>query len=289
MGLLDIAGELFGFSDSKGWQLEGLDDSFNLIFKGDFLAENQNENIGSVLGEASSINTETPNFQWLRGEAEPFTFTTRLFASTSLKNVKQQVELLKSFARRDPILRRAPKFEFTSGTEIGFECFVRGVRFQYDELRSDGSLRGAVVSITLQKIKDTVTEEAGSSIAGKIKAAAGVVIGAAGLVSNIKSRVNVPGGSPHTVSRVFITKQGDTFEKLAAREYGNALKGDILRRAQPDKVDFKPGTTIQLLEKIEVNQIVVTQQSVALKDTPENLTLRELKFAARNRPTSIFI
>lgn len=289
MGVFDVAGELFGFSDAKGWQLEGIDNGFGITFKGDFLAENQTETIGSVLGESSSINTASPNFQWLHGEAEPFSFTARLFASTAFQNVKQQVELLKSFARRDEKLKRAPQFVYTSGTEIGFSCFVRGVRFLYDELRSDGTLRGAVVSITLQKIADTVTEEAGSSLAGKIKSAAGIIAGAAGIISNIRSRKNVPGASPHTINRTIITKQGDTFEKLAAREYGNALKGDILRRAQPDKVDFKPNTVIDLLDRTEVIQIVVTPQSIALKDTPENLALRELKLAARNRPTSIFI
>src|SRR5690348_203395 len=113
MAFLEVIGELLGFSDRKGWTLEGQDPGFTTKFQGQFISENMEETIGSVLSETNTVNKPKPDFQWLHGEAEVFTFTTRLFATTSFKNIKQQTELLKSFARRQPQLKRAPRCLFT--------------------------------------------------------------------------------------------------------------------------------------------------------------------------------
>lgn len=289
MAFLQVLGELFGFSDNKGWVLEGQDPGFNTKFEGQFLSENMEETIGSVLNETTTVNKSKPDFQWLSGEAEVFTFTTRLFASNSFKNIKQQTELLKSFARRQDQLKRAPRCLFTSGTELGFTCFVRGVRLRYDELRSDGSLRGVVCDITLQKIEDTVTKDAATSLASQIKFAVGVISGVAGIASSAKRLLNIPGGSLHTIDRTVEVKQGFTFERIAQMEYGNALLGDVLRRAQPDKVNLKIADKVLLVEATEIIQIPVTQQAIALKNTQENLALREEFLELRNRKTTIFV
>jgi len=288
MGFLDVVGELFGFG-GKTWKLSGIDPGFEKEFEGQFLAESMTESIGAFLGETTTVNKGKPDFQWIRGEAETFTFTSRLFATNSLKNIKQQINLLKSFARRNRDLKRAPKFLFSAGTEINFSCFVRGVRFRYDELRSDGSLRGAIVDIELQVIEDKEVGDAATSLASQIKFAAGVVAGGVGIVAQVKRLVNIPGGSLHTIGKTIAVKQGQTFESIAAAEYGQAILGDVLRRTQPEIANLKPGDKVNLVEGAEIITIPVTQQSVALKNTQENLALRELKLSARNRPTTIFV
>lgn len=289
MAFLEVVGELFGFSDSKGWSLVGQDQGFSQEFKGQFLATNMSENVGSNLNETNTVNSRQPDFSWLSGESETFTFGARIFASDSFKNIKQQVELLKSFARRNNTLKRAPIFLFTAGTEIGFTCFVRGVRVNYDELRSDGSLRGVDCQITLQKIEDTVTENAATSLASQIKFAAGVVAGAAGIAQQVGRLVNIPGGSLHTIDRTVLARQGDTFEGIAAKEYGDALLGDVLRRTQPELAPLQPGDRVQLVEPTEIRNIQVTPQSVALASTPENSALKQEFFELRNRRTTIFV
>ena len=288
MAFLDVIGELFGFG-GKTWKLKGIDPEFDIEFEGQFLAQDMEETIGSFLGETTSINKGQPDFQWLRGEAEAFSFTTRLWTSNSFKNIKQQVNTIKSFARRDPRLKRAPRFLFSAGTEISFTCFVRGVRFRYDELRSDGSLRGAIIDLQLQVIEDKIVGNAATSLASQIKFAAGVVVGAVGIAAQIKRLVNIPGGSLHTIGRTVIVKSGQTFESIAKAEYGNALLGDILRRTQPQLANLKAGDKVDLVESTEIIQIPITPQSVALKNTQENLNLRELKLLNRNRPTTVFI
>ena len=289
MAFLEVIGELFGFSDKKGWSLVAQDEGIELEFKGTFISENMSETVGSILGENSTINKQKPNQQWLGEESESFTFQTRLFATNSFKNVKQEIETLKSLTKRDDVLRRAPIFLFTAGTEIGFTCFVKGVQFLYDELRSDGAIRGAVISITLQKIDEIIVENAATSLAAQIKFAAGVITGAIGIGAQLGRVINIPGGSLFTIDRTHKVINGDTFESIAKHEYGQALLGDILRRAQPELGNLKPGDVVQLVESTDIGRIRVTQQSVALKNTEENLALREEFLTLRNRQTTIFV
>lgn len=293
MAFGDVLGELFGFSANKAWSLIG-DDAKNsdIEFEGQFTAQNYKESGGDAsLGESNSINKEAPNFQFLNNDGEIVTFQSRFYTTDSFKNVKQQIELLRSFKKRDPDLKRPPKFLFTFGTEIQFTCFVTKISFDYDELRSDGSLRGVVASITLQKLDQTLqgTEAAATSLASQIKFAVGIVAGAAGIISQVKSKLNIPGGSLHTIDRTHIVRRGDTFEKIAQLEYGDALLGDILRRAQPDKVNLKPGDEVILLDPAEIGTIEVKPQSVPLQRTPENNVLKETFFEKRNRKTTIFV
>jgi len=289
MAFLEVIGELFGFSDAKGWALVGEDPGFSTEFRGEYISENMTESIGSTLGETTTINKALPDQQWLHGESEPFTFTSRLFASNSFQNIKQQIELLKSFARRNKDLKRAPIFLFTAGTEIGFTCFVRGARFRYDELRSDGSLRGAVVDITLQKIEEIVTEAAATSLASQIKFAAGIVSAAPGIASSVGRLLDIPGGSLHTIGQTVTVVDGDTYESIAEKQYGDALLGDILRRTKPDKATLSPNDNVDLVDAVEIASIPVTQQSVSMKNTPENLALREEFLELRERSTTIFV
>ena len=288
MGFLDVIGELFGFG-GKTWKLTGTDAGFEKEFEGQFLAQDMEETVGAFLGETTTVNKGSPDFQWIRGEAERFSFTTRLWASNSFKNIKQQVNTLKSFARRNDSLKRAPKFLFSAGTEISFTCFVRGIRLRYDELRIDGSLRGAIVDLELQVIEDKAVGNAATSLASQIKFAAGIVVGGIGISQQVKRLINIPGGSLHTIGKTIIAKEGQTFESIAAQEYGNALLGDVLRRTQPEIANIKPGDRVNLVEPSEIIQIPVTQQSISLRNTQENLSLRELKLVARNRPTTIFV
>ena len=293
MAFLEVIGELFGFSDNKTWSLVGDDTGYeDLQFKGQFPAENYAERGGNAnLGEATTLNKSEPNYQWLYGDGEIVSFRARLFALNSFKNIKQQIETLKSFKKRKSDLKRPPKFLFTYGTEIQFTCFIRQIDYEYDELRNDGSIRGAIITISLQKLDDTLigTEAASTSLASQVKFAAGVIGSAAGILSQVKSKINIPFFSVHTLDKTIIAKDGDTFESIAQRQYGNALLGDLLRNTQPDKVNLKTGDSVILLDPIEINEISVTPRSIPLKATPENSALRNEFLDLRHSNTTIFI
>jgi len=287
---MGFIGELLGFS-SKTFKIIGLDSGFETEFEGDFIAQNLEETIGAFLGETTTINKSTPAFQWVRGEAETISFTARLWKTSDLfTSINQQLAELKRFARRDSTLKRAPKVQLVIGTDLEFVGFIRGVRISYDEIRTNGALRGAIVDIQFQKTStENEIKDSASNLAGAIKFGAGIIAGGIGIASTVKSLVNIPGASLHTQSRTVNVKDGDTLESIADKEYGDPLLGDVLRRVQPGKATLTPGDEIILIEADEISQIRVTQQSIALKNTPENLDLRDLKLASRNRPTTIFL
>ena len=293
MAFLEVVGELFGYSDNKTWSIVGDDVGYeDLQFSGQFPAQNYSERGGNAnLGESTTLNKSEPNYQWLYGDGEIVSFRARLFALNSFKNIKQQIETLKSFKKRKSDLKRPPKFLFSYGTEIQFTCFIRQIDYEYDELRNDGSIRGAIVNITLQKLDDTLigTESASTSLASQVKFVAGVVGASAGITGQIKNKIKIPFFSVHTLDKTIKAKDGDTFESIAQKQYGNAILGDLLRNTQPDKVNLKAGDDIILLDPIEINEIAVTQRSVPLKATPENSSLRDEFLGFKNTTTTIFV
>jgi hypothetical protein len=283
MSLLDTLGELTGFGDSKkAWTLKN--DDTGEVIRGQYIAQDYTENVGANLNDSSTVNQRAPFTQWINGEAETGSFRARIFATHSLKFVKNEIDKLKEAARLNKTLKRAPIFTFTYGTEIVYKCFVVSVGgIKYDEVRSDGSIRGAEFNITLRILEDVPTPQATASLASKVKFAAGIATAAAGILSTV-GLIKIPGASLHTKGRTIKAKQGDTFESIAQREYGDALVGDILRRVQPEKADLSPGDDVILVDNTEIFQIKVQPQSVALKQEPENKMLLDEKLKARNRP-----
>ena len=290
MAIIDVIGSLATGNDAKGWSLIGQDAAIaKLEFKGQFIAEGQRGHTGSEIGNSSSLNKEKPNHPWLSNDGETFSFSTRLFAQHTGVTIKQQYELLKSFTRRNRTLKRAPIFLFISGTDIGFTCFVSSIDDSIGEFRSDGSLRDVVFDIQLQVIETQLTKASVSSLVDQIKFASGTISGVATITKKIGESIEIPGFSPHTVSRIRTARSFDTLESIAAEEYGSALQGDILRKAQPELANLKSGDKVRLIDVSEMAKLRVTQSSVALKNTLENLALRDEFLALRNRTTTIFV
>lgn len=268
-------GEFLGLSTKNIWRLKLKDDKSSLKaneFKGQFVAENYTENIGSRLSNQKGLNQQNADIKYISGDDETVNFTTRLWATNSIKNIKSSVDQLKAFTKRDPVLKRSPIFIFTSGTELQFTCFVKSIGgVSYDIPRSDGSIRGATFNVTLEKIDDLQPKSAGLSLASLVKSGLGLISAAQGITSGL-GLINIPFGSLHRKGRKIITKQGQTFEHIAQLEYGDALVGDILRRIhfQNPLNQIKPaletGDIVDLVHEDEIHSIPITPTSVALKD-----------------------
>lgn len=324
MPIVGDLGVALGFANNKVWRLTSLDDS-KLSFTGQFPAENLTENVGVRQNETTAPGQSTPLIQFGSGEVETITFRARVFRTSPVSgsafdalsnpvgtafaalqgnagpligngSVKDQIELLKRFSRKDEALGRNHRCILTIGTEMEFEVFCRSIGgIAYDDIRSDGTIRGASFDIQFTKIKpENLSQQAGVSTAAKIKTALGIVTTVAGGISAITASrrdklINIPGGSLHRIDKFIKVRQGDTYEKVAAREYGNALLGVTLRIAQPDKIDLKEGDEIITVNKREIVQIPVEPKSVALREGVEQRTLLEEYLAARGKPTSIVV
>ena len=291
-------GEFLGISTKNVWRLK-MKDLGEQEFKGQFLAEDLTENVGARISSRSSLNQQSTDSKYLGGDAETITFTTRIWASNSVKNVKKTVDLLKSFTKWNSKLKRSPIFTFTAGTEVQALVFVKSVGgIKYDRPRSDGSIRGAVFSVQLSVIEDIESKQNSLSIAALVKSGLGIVSAAQGLLSGgfgAFGKISIPGGSLHTKGKKIIVKDGETFEHIAQKEYGDALVGDILRRAHYNKPlnqiksSLEVGDVVDLVQEDEIFGIVVTPQSIPLKDNTENLDNINNQFELRGKSKTVFI
>lgn len=324
MPLVGDLGVALGFANNKKWTLTSLDDT-SLKFTGQFPAENLTENVGVRQNESTTPGQATPLIQFSSGEVETISFRARIFRTSpvagsafdALSNpvgtafaalsgnagplvsngsVKEQIDLLKRFSQKDEKLGRGHRCILTIGTELKFEVFCRSVGgITYDDIRSDGTIRGASFDIQFVKIDpNNQVKEAGVSTAAKIKTVLGVVTTVAGGISVINATrrdklVNIPGGSLHTIDKFLRAKQGDTYEKVAAREYGNAMLGVTLRLAQPDKPELKENDEYLTISRREIVQIPIEPRAVALRPNTETKLLLDAYLALRGQPASIVV
>lgn len=291
-------GEFLGISTKDVWRLKMLELD-EQEFRGQFYAQDLTENVGQRVDSKNSLNRETAEGTYLGGESGTVTFTTKVWASSSIKNVKKSIESLKSFTKRVDKLKRAPMFMFTSGTEFHYKCFVKTVGgIKYDKPRPDGSIRGATFSITLTKIEDVPQKQTSLSIASLVKTGLGAISAVQGLAEGglgAFSKISIPGGSLHTKGKQVIVKDGETFEHIAQREYGDALRGDILRRGHYNKPlneiksALEVGDVVDLVVDEEIFEIEVTPQSVPLKESTESLDNITKQFELRGNSKTIYV
>lgn len=320
-GIFGEIGVALGFINNKAWRLRSVDNP-DKTFTGQFVAENVVENVGIRQGETTSPGQQTPLIQFGSGEAETVNFRARIFRTSPVQgalfdalsnpvgtafgvlsgtagpiigngSVKDQIELLKTFARKNEELGRNERLILEIGTELSFEVFLRSVGgIAYDDIRSDGTIRGASFELQFVKIKpENISEQAGVSTAAKIKTILGVVTTVAGGISAINAPrrdklINIPGGSLHTIDKFLPAKAGDTYEKIAASEYGNPMLGVILRLAQPENPECVPGKDVITVKRREIVQIPIEPRAIALREGSETKLLLDNFLALRGKPSS---
>ena len=327
---MPLAGDLgiaAGFASNKAWRITSLDDP-SMTFTGQFPAENVQESVGTRQSETVAPQQSTPLIQFGSGDTEPIRFRARIFRTspvasslgdalanpvgavigaldgqqaaplTSNGSVKDQIELLKKFARKEidnasPAFGRQHRCLLQIGTEFSYEVFCRSPGgISYDDIRSDGTIRGASFEMEFIKIKPAnLSEQAGVSTAAKVKTVVGVVTTVAGGMSAILSTrrdklVNIPGGSLHRIDKFLVAKAGDTYEKVAAKEYGNPMLGVTLRNAQPDKLDLKANDKFFTVNRREILQIPIEPRAVPLREGVETKALLDAFLALRGKASS---
>lgn len=323
MPLVPDLGIASDYISSKKWSLVSLDDPNN-SFTGQFEAENVTENVGARLTSTTPVGQSSPVIQFSSGEKETVTFRARIYRTSPISgslfetlsdplgtafnalgggevgplvsnsSVRDQIDKLKSFSRINPELGRPEIFSLTIGTELQYEVFLRSPgSIVYDKPRSDGTIRGATFDMQCEKTRpETEKPETGISTAALVKSTLGVVGAAAGVVA-AAGVIDIPGASLHTIDKIVTVKEGDTFESIAFQQYGNPLLGDILRRAQPDKLDLPTDgdnkTEIITIKRNEILQIAVTPQAIPLRSNTKNKALLNEFLELRGNPATLIV
>lgn len=235
-------------------ELRPLDEGYptiNFQFPPISFTENRAANWASQTG----MTRENPILQFSNGEQRSFQFQARIWAHNESVSVEPIIDELKRATERDPDLGRPPRWSFVWGTAVSETVVVRSIgNIRYDELRPDGSLRGALLQIELLVWRFTDVEFSGE-----------------------------PTPSTHYV----VLRQGDTWEGVALKEYGDPDLGDLLRRRNPATLfpGCKPGTVVELPPRQKLlDEAELEPDSGPLRRTEEALEERARLFEARSQP-----
>jgi len=237
------------------WFLENLDTP-NEKLQGQFVALNVNESISNKYAKNSSLNRSNPIIQFLSGEADTLSFQARFFARDMLfSSVKDNLEMIKKFARRDDKLKRPPILHFWVGDSHlqMTQCIIDSIGGIYQEPTALGAIRDVTLTINLTKYEPFELKE-----------------------------------TEPAETRYHRARDREYYEYLTYYEYGNANLGDVIRKRHPEKPTFQPGEIIKLPSIEAIRKEIVEPKSISLKTaygkkvTPQR-TLRLETFDNRDR------
>lgn len=223
---------------SLSWKLTSLDTSE--VIEGQFIPQDLTENISSDYTSTQTTARGAPFVHFSAQGGRSITFTARVFAKhQGLFGVLQdEVEDLVSKIRRcpsvDSALGRPHVWLFEAGQYVSMNCVVRSVGgITYDRMRPlDGSLRGISCRFDLLEFKDYATEATTSN-----------------------------------ESLVVPIFEGDSYELIASRHYGDPNVGEALRRRHPERPIPVAGEMIHIPPKASLLK--------GFRRTPQSKTLRD--------------
>jgi len=263
------------------WTIKNVDTDEEPI-SGQFGPIDLTENVGSEWVEHTSLNRTNPITQYLRGTPDTITFGAFFFANhegpptdvvsgiaaaatfsvesfvaSDDTSPGDKIAKLKEWVKKDDSLGRPPYVSFEYGD--GNINLARG-RMSLGEIRyfrfpkKDGGIRGVQCAITIRAVEEFSLEP-----------------------------------KPFPLTRYHRAKEGDYYEMLAYREYGDPKLGDVIRRLHPDKQVIAEGDVIMLPSAGAIKREVIEPKSTTFKnsfgtkDTPQR-NLRNETFERTNQP-----
>lgn len=248
-------------SKSVRWYLYNLDTDDK--FEGQFPPEEVTQDISGTFSEDSALNRESPITQFLHGNLDRVSFRGRLFAEDSTVNLIKPLRLLQKWKKRDPDLFRPPILHFWIGdsTVKVDRCLLESVAgISYRSFRNDGSPRDISFTINLREyVPYSLVVETGGE------------------------------------TRYHRAKEGDYYEWLAQREYGQPLHGVVIRDQHPaQEGKLAVNDVVKLPSPETMRRVVAEPTSIALEtaygrnETPQR-ALRIDMFDRRNRAHTSYV
>ena len=208
--------------------------------------------ISSVFGDITSVNQSQPITQWLRGNLDTMSFQSLLMSKDNDHDIKSKWDSLKKLARRDSNLKRLPVCIFTVGQHIALVCYLESISNIQLKVRNSGKLNKVDFTLTLRRYTPNVQQPTDPN-------------------------------KPESLSRGRRSKQGESYESIAADEYGHAIYGDVLRRYHRYKPDLEEGDRVHVLPLLYVlRQKKLEPQAPILNNDAVSKTHRDDLFASRS-------
>jgi len=244
-----------GFLNFRSWYLYNMDTSE--LFQSQFEAENLTRDIVSRYAEHTALNRANPIIQFLNKQAETCSFGATLFRrDVAFNTVEEDFALLQSWVEPDPTVNRPPILVFSVGDgHYNLDCILESLTgVTYDRPTFFGGVRKITFTVNLRQYQEFSLDS---------------------------------GGIFET--RYHISKDRDYYELIAQREYGDPLKGDVIRKRNPAKPNMQIGDRIPFPAIEAIRRDRVEPKSIALSTAyGKRLTAQKANrldmFDRRNRP-----
>lgn len=249
------------------WTLSNLDTGEEIT--GQFGAEELTEDAGAAeIAAKHALNRDIPIQQWVHGNAREFTFTGRfwltkqgliaaMMGEEKPKEPVQRLDLLRTWIKRDTKLRRPPVLMFWVGdTSVYLHyCLIKSLsNIRYEDFET-GSGKVKHVSFDIALVEYLPFDKSDAPSKGE--------------------------------TRYHYVKQGEYYELMCQREYGDPMMGDVIRKRHPTLPLPVPGERIKLpsYRAIRTNSVEPTSvqlQNAFTRGTAPQRALRIAVFEARN-------
>lgn len=229
-------------TESRIWRLRNLDTGE--VVEGQFEPTEMRERFGSDWVKIQSLGRARPFLQFVGGISNEVSFVGFVFAQHSEdRRPEIEVAIIRRWATKARELERPPILSFTVGDgHVALdECVIDGeVEVNYERMKSGGGMLGARVSMRLTRFD-------------QFKLETGI------------ANANTESGFPE--SRYANAQAGDYYELLCAREYGNPLLGDAIRKRNPSLSTLKVGDVVKLPSIAAIRDMVLEPTSPPLFGT----------------------
>jgi len=225
---------------------------------GQFPPTDLTKNVGATIADAGAYGRENPIVQWVAGEAQTISFNAKLWSSNrDDQTARDKLAILELLTKPVSPMNRPPVVRFFWGEAIpgGMACLVQSIGgIQYLDVRSDGSVRGVDLQITLKRY--------------------------------VEFQIQRSVDTPMERTPKYVVRDGDTYEMIAYRRYGDPLLGVALRQMNPrfpmepwapaDYAELQAGESIKLYDRSDIDSHGVKPAShiMNLKDPVTAITWR---------------
>lgn len=240
---------------SRKWFMRNEDTGETL--EGQFAPTGITRDVANNWAQHTALNRANTILQFLNSKAETLQLNAGFFATdfTKTGEVEERLEKLISWAKRDPDLLRPPIVLFWLGNghleQLSVIDSISGIT--YGEPTILGEIREVSFTINLIQYTEFSLDD-----------------------------------SENFDTRYHRAKDRDYYEMLTQREYGDPLRGDVIRKMYPDQPNLTPAAIVKLPSVESIRTVRVEPTSIALntaygrKETPQR-SLRIDMFNRRNR------
>lgn len=217
-----MASTIGGNYENRLWVLVDLDHGDEVV--GQFFPQDLTKTVETEIAESPSLGRQDPFTFWLNGSTETITFRARIWNQYDNDvTASEMIERLERLTKKNEDIGRIPVCNFGWGFDLTLtmDCLVKSIGgVTYDEIRPDGSIRGATLQITLVRYSPATIKATDPTV-------------------------------PESQTRIRRAKAGDTYESIFRDEYGDPLLGTVARQYNP-RIPGMPLADLRPLDPVHV-------------------------------------